>query len=157
VLHKGLRGVVLWLEHHPRIHHMAARRRRALSSGLTTSTDLSGVTVAVRTVGTVRRVLPAPRPKRAFLQQQFPMLSRDLRGTRNTGSIRLPDRSRHLPAYEVRLAINRAIAAGTSLRQFRQLHSYAASLRCVVWPHLLHMCLPSTCATMRRNSKPDTQ
>src|ERR1700687_5515376 len=92
-----------------------------------------------------------------YFSSEFPMLSRDLRRTRNTGSIRLPDRSRHLPTYEVRLALNRAITAGTSLRQFRQLHSYSTALRCVVWPHLLHMYLPSTCATMRRNSKPDTQ
>src|SRR5216683_1508456 len=45
---------------------------------------------------------------------------------------------------EVRLAINRVITAGTSLRQFGQRHSYSTLLRCVVWPHLLHMCLPST-------------
>ena len=112
---------------------------------------------AVRSGGLYVECCHASSNESTVFSSGFPMLSRDRRRTRNTGSIRLPDRFRHLPTYEVRLAINRAITAGTSLRQFGQLHSYSTSLRCVVWPHLLHMCLPSTCATMRRNSKPETQ
>jgi hypothetical protein len=45
----------------------------------------------------------------------------------------------------------------TNRKHLRQRHWYAASPGRAVWPHLSQMYLPSTWATMGRNSRPETQ